>query len=1005
MTACKQKTTTPACSKAVGATLAGVLALGMVPATALTAFADEPTTDGSDISLLTASEGTAFQNGTVSSATNSSNVAIDNLSNITFPVSNSYQYAIPTSVTPLSGSAPIQFSWDFTDINESTTEINTVEDSPYVLKYYAAATDGDSQTIDAGGTTINVSQNPVSPSSINTVGTYYAVITYTVPSSTTNTAGGDSGLEPKAAESDSETYSNYLKFSIVNRSLEGVQLYNEKTESYTFTYNGSPQTVSLMLNGNPLTESDATISIVPEGETAPETPVTTVTNAGTYVANITGTGYYADSTAKITFTVAPLDLSTASITLNLDEDPLASQTFGTEPSESGYNWWTTLSVNSISPLTETSDTPTWQTNATLKWVSGPSGYYNGANGVYKYTLSANSGQTMVIGSQTFTATKLGFNPVWFYGTQTLDSETYTSETPFITILTEKEPNYFDANAITFAYDLKENGSANTLSDYIYSFNDLQNMTLTVADSAGNNVTSDTWTSTPGTYTVVASIDESTLNYITGGSSDPITVEVTNGYITDSNVYVSANDVFPVNNTLTFTYSGSDVIPSITTAVYGSSNVNGTSPTLLTAGKDYKVTYETSDGEPVDTITSKGTYFENITSDTYLLIDSDGKTADSLRVQIDVNAANIYGIQATGLETYGKYTWGDNTNISTAYTGEAITPQIQFAKSASIAAAPVTDSATPVKTDALQTLDTTSSDTTPSYLTPESWTTIAPNDYTLTYYYSDDTSVTEASDVTFGTTAVDEIKDAGWYKVVVTPSDNFSLSTISGSEIPSQYSGTLYMYVYTPETPETPAEHKFSDVPEDAWYADSVYAAYDNGYMNGYGNTNFFGPNDYLTRGQSAIIAYNMAGGTYYADGAYNEEDNITTKYVDCPMGAYYNYAVNWATGEGIITGYETDGALNFGPDNNVTREQFATIMARYAEAEDNYTAPSEEEVDEILADYMDADQVSEWAREYVAWAVQQKIMGVNTDTLNPSGYTTRAEAAAMEIRLQPEALS
>ncbi|MCD8317306.1 MAG: S-layer homology domain-containing protein [Eggerthellaceae bacterium] len=206
----------------------------------------------------------------------------------------------------------------------------------------------------------------------------------------------------------------------------------------------------------------------------------------------------------------------------------------------------------------------------------------------------------------------------------------------------------------------------------------------------------------------------------------------------------------------------------------------------------------------------------------------------------------------------------------------------------------------------------------------------------------------------------------------------------------------------PEIPDASgnAQNVFTDVPDDAWYHDVVYSADANGYMNGYSGTSNFGPEDNLTRGQSAIIAYKMSGGTYYADNP-NGQSGLSTQFSDCPEGAYYNYAINWAAGLGIVTGYENNGSLIYDPDGNVSREQFAAILARYAQVYGNYSAPSSTEISTLLASYDDGDAVSDWSKEYVAWAVKEEIMGQNTPSLNPLGDITRAEAAAMIVRLQP----
>ena len=95
--------------------------------------------------------------------------------------------------------------------------------------------------------------------------------------------------------------------------------------------------------------------------------------------------------------------------------------------------------------------------------------------------------------------------------------------------------------------------------------------------------------------------------------------------------------------------------------------------------------------------------------------------------------------------------------------------------------------------------------------------------------------------------------------------------------------------------------------------------------------------------------------------------------------------------QGVIAG-RGDGT--FAPENNITREEFATMLARYAQKYGNYTAGSAAD----FAAYGDASAVDSWAAEYVAWAVKGGYMGKNTNVLTPLANMTRAEAAAMVVR-------
>ena len=205
------------------------------------------------------------------------------------------------------------------------------------------------------------------------------------------------------------------------------------------------------------------------------------------------------------------------------------------------------------------------------------------------------------------------------------------------------------------------------------------------------------------------------------------------------------------------------------------------------------------------------------------------------------------------------------------------------------------------------------------------------------------------------------------------------------------------YTFPTEVSITVADEanlKFADnVDSSAWYYNEVNKAAELGLMNGYADTNLFGPNDTITRAQVAQVLFNMARGRADMDlpeGSYNEIYGYTS-FGDVNGKMWYGKAIAWAKAAGIVTGY---GDGTFAPENNITREEFATMLARYAQKYGNYTAGSAAD----FAAYGDASAVDSWAAEYVAWAVKGGYMGKNTNVLTPLANMTRAEAAAMVVR-------
>lgn len=169
---------------------------------------------------------------------------------------------------------------------------------------------------------------------------------------------------------------------------------------------------------------------------------------------------------------------------------------------------------------------------------------------------------------------------------------------------------------------------------------------------------------------------------------------------------------------------------------------------------------------------------------------------------------------------------------------------------------------------------------------------------------------------------------------------------------------------------------FVDVNSGAWYYDAVSFVYNKGIMNGVTSTTFE-PNSTITRGMVVTMLWRMAGEPYVSGGSFS----------DVASGRYYSTAVAWAAKNGIVDGYSS---TVFGVNDPVTREQFATILYRYAKYMGYSTTGSS------LTGYYDANSVSSWARDAMGWAVKNGIItGSGNSRLNPAGTASRAEVAQM----------
>lgn len=221
-----------------------------------------------------------------------------------------------------------------------------------------------------------------------------------------------------------------------------------------------------------------------------------------------------------------------------------------------------------------------------------------------------------------------------------------------------------------------------------------------------------------------------------------------------------------------------------------------------------------------------------------------------------------------------------------------------------------------------------------------------------------------------------------YRVYELMADNYKY-TIEFDSLASQINSSEYAQVLNSfrmkDTTKKSREIPFTDVASNAWYYNAVKYAYTNNIISGY-NAYTFGPEDNLTRGQLVTILWRMEG---------SPKVTGTPKFPDVQDSSqYYFKAVKWATDNKIVSGYNNG---KFGPEDNITREQLAVMLNKYAKYNNKNTSVSKD-----LSSFKDAKKVSDYAVSQMKWAVGAGVITGNADgTLNPLGTATRAEVAAM----------
>ena len=181
---------------------------------------------------------------------------------------------------------------------------------------------------------------------------------------------------------------------------------------------------------------------------------------------------------------------------------------------------------------------------------------------------------------------------------------------------------------------------------------------------------------------------------------------------------------------------------------------------------------------------------------------------------------------------------------------------------------------------------------------------------------------------------------------------------------------------------------FADVPAGHWAADAVAFAASRELFSGTSETTF-GPEIPMNRGMLVTVLYRLEDMPVISGG---------NPFTDVEDGMYYTDAVLWADTSGIVAG---DGSGAFAPNRDITREELAVILHRYAQHKGYGTS---ERAD--LSAYADAGSISSYAVQAMAWANAAGLItgdgsgalnpgGDGSGALNPGGPASRSEVAAI----------
>lgn len=179
--------------------------------------------------------------------------------------------------------------------------------------------------------------------------------------------------------------------------------------------------------------------------------------------------------------------------------------------------------------------------------------------------------------------------------------------------------------------------------------------------------------------------------------------------------------------------------------------------------------------------------------------------------------------------------------------------------------------------------------------------------------------------------------------------------------------------------------RFTDAPGAGnWAHAGIDFVVNNELFAGVSDT-LFQPDGVMTRAMTVTVLWRLAG---------RPEPEGTNVYTDVPDNEWYTTAVIWGTETGVVSGMG-DGV--FDPTGNVTREQLASILYRYARHM-GYDISAQADI----SAFPDAGQVSSWASTSLKWANAMGLVSGsasgNSVYLMPRGSATRAQVASILMR-------
>ena len=282
-----------------------------------------------------------------------------------------------------------------------------------------------------------------------------------------------------------------------------------------------------------------------------------------------------------------------------------------------------------------------------------------------------------------------------------------------------------------------------------------------------------------------------------------------------------------------------------------------------------------------------------------------------------------------------------------------------------------------------------------------WARWEPADVTVTFHWNDgcgkEDGIFAAAMVSYGDTVL-PVTDSpnrigylftGWYADGADVPFDFTMPVTDDLHLYAQWGTRPLTFNGIPNgTPRFTDIHTHDDADGPPWYYDYVRFVYFRSIMRGVSSTSF-APDAMLDRAMVAAILHRLSGENL-------EDVEVRQIFDDVDTDRWFAPYITWAYDAGIVTG--TSRRL-FSPSASITREQFATMLYRYADYMGDTVAVPEGFRIEIPG----ADEVSDWAEDAMLWAYYNELIrGLPGPALKADYTTSRAQSAALLQRFMQE---